>query len=71
MEKMELKHRPTFIANYLTPAIQGGFVTPLYPNNCRVGQGHYCPFPPSEPYVKVSNHTAQAVLNFYLIETSS
>lgn len=38
---------------------------------CRVGQGHYCPFPPSEPYVKVSNHTAQAVLNFYLIETSS
>ena len=46
MEKMELKHRPTFIANYLTPAIQGGFVTPLYPNNCRVGRGHYCPFPP-------------------------
>ena len=38
---------------------------------CRVGQGHYCPFPPSEPYMKVSNHTAQAVLNFYLIETSS
>ena len=26
---------------------------------------------PSEPYMKVSNHTAQAVLNFYLIETSS
>ncbi len=26
-------HRPTFIANYLTPAIQNGFVTPLYPNN--------------------------------------
>lgn len=25
----------------------------------------------SEPYMKVSNHTAQAVLNFYLIETSS
>ena len=38
---------------------------------CRVGQGHYCPFPPSEPYLKVSNHTAQAVLNFYLLETSS
>ena len=33
MEKMELKHRPTFIANYLTPAIQAGFVTLLYPNN--------------------------------------
>lgn len=26
-------HRPTFIANYLTPAIQNGFVAPLYPNN--------------------------------------
>ena len=35
MEKMKLKHRPTFIANYLTPAIQGGFVTPLYPNNSK------------------------------------
>ena len=35
MEKMELKHRPTFIANYLTPAIQGGFVTPIYPNNSK------------------------------------
>ena len=33
MERIELKHRPTFIANYLTPAIQNGFVTPLYPNN--------------------------------------
>lgn len=33
MERMELKHRPTFIANYLTPAIQNGFVAPLYPNN--------------------------------------
>ena len=32
MERMELKHRPTFIANYLTPAIQSGFVIPLYPN---------------------------------------
>ena len=33
MERIELKHRPTFMANYLTPAIQNGFVTPLYPNN--------------------------------------
>ena len=32
MERMELKHRPTFIANYLTPAIQSGFVILLYPN---------------------------------------
>jgi hypothetical protein len=33
MEKIGLKHRPTFITNYLTPAIQSGFVTLLYPNN--------------------------------------
>lgn len=33
MEKIELKHRPTFIANYLTPAIQNGFVALLYPDN--------------------------------------
>lgn len=33
MEKMELKHRPTFIINYLTPAIQNGFVILLYPDN--------------------------------------
>ena len=33
MERIELKHRPTFIANYLTPAIQSGLVTPLYPNS--------------------------------------
>ncbi len=29
----------------------------------RVGQGHYCPFPPSEPYMRVSPHTAQAFLS--------
>lgn len=33
LKKMDLKHRPTFITNYLTPAIQGGFVTLLYPNS--------------------------------------
>lgn len=35
MEKIELKHRPTFVSNYLTPAIQDGFVTLLYPNNLK------------------------------------
>ena len=35
MERIELKHRPTFITNYLTPAIQNGFVAPLYPNNSK------------------------------------
>ena len=31
--------------------------------DARVGQGHYCPLPPSEPYMKVSHHTAQAFLS--------
>ena len=35
MEELKLKHRPTFINNYLTPAITDGFVTPLYPNSPR------------------------------------
>lgn len=29
----------------------------------RVGQEHYCPLPPSEPYMRVSPHTAQAFLS--------
>lgn len=33
MERIKLKHRTTFIANYLTPAIQSGFIIPLYPNS--------------------------------------
>lgn len=38
----------------------------------RVGQGHYCPLPPSEPYVRVSPHTAQAFLSLCLYaETGS
>ena len=38
----------------------------------RVGQGHYCPFPPSEPYMRVSPHTAQAFLSLCLFaETGS
>ena len=35
MEELKLKHRPTFINNYLTPAITDGFVKPLYPNSPR------------------------------------
>ncbi|WP_366139658.1 Fic family protein [uncultured Parabacteroides sp.] len=41
MEKIELRHRPTFIANYLTPAIQSGLVTPLYPNSPKHPQQKY------------------------------
>lgn len=35
MESIGLKHRPTFMVNYLTPAIQGGWVTLLYPDSPR------------------------------------
>ena len=35
MEGLQLKHRPTFIENYLNPAISDGFVKPLYPNSPR------------------------------------
>ena len=31
MERVGLKHRPTFMENYLNPAIQSGFVRVLYP----------------------------------------
>ena len=31
MERVGLKHRPTFMENYLNPAIQNGFVRVLYP----------------------------------------
>ena len=38
----------------------------------RVGQEHYCSFPPSEPYMRVSPHTAQAFLSLCLCaETGS
>ena len=35
MEGLQLKHRPTFIENYLNPAIADGFVKPLYHNSPR------------------------------------
>ncbi|GHT26026.1 hypothetical protein AGMMS4957_21440 [Bacteroidia bacterium] len=31
MEKIGLKHRPTFLANYINPAIKDGLVKVLYP----------------------------------------
>lgn len=36
-----LKHRPTFLANYLSPAIKTGFVTMLYPNSPRHPRQRY------------------------------
>ena len=33
--KIELKHRPTFMENYLNPAIENGFVRLLYPDSPR------------------------------------
>ena len=35
MSKVELKHRPTFMENYLNPAIENGFVRLLYPDSPR------------------------------------
>lgn len=31
MEKAGLKHRPTFLENYINPAFQAGFIKVLYP----------------------------------------
>ena len=41
MAAIGLKHRPTFLANYLAPAIEGGFVTMLYPNSPRHPRQRY------------------------------
>ena len=35
MEEMELKNRPTFLENYLNPAIIQGYVRLLYPDKPR------------------------------------
>lgn len=32
MERMNLKHRPNFIDNYLNPAITDGYIHLLYPD---------------------------------------
>ena len=41
MTTIGLKHRPTFLANYLTPAIEAGFVTMLYPDSPRHPRQRY------------------------------
>ena len=41
MEAVGLKHRPTFMYNYLTPAIDSGLVTMLYPNSPRHPRQRY------------------------------
>ena len=35
MERLSLKHRPTFLDNYLNPAIDDGFIRQLYPQSPR------------------------------------
>ena len=32
MEKVGLKHRPTFLENYISPASEAGFLKVLYPD---------------------------------------
>ncbi len=41
MKAVGLKHRPTFLYNYLTPAIDSGLVTMLYPNSPRHPRQRY------------------------------
>mgnify|MGYP002623303330 FL=1 len=41
MKAIGLKHRPTFIYNYLTPAIEAGLVTMLYPDSPRHPRQRY------------------------------
>lgn len=33
MERIGLKHRPTFLTNYINPAITAGFIRILYPES--------------------------------------
>lgn len=35
MEKVGLRHRPTFIENYLSPSISAGYIRLLYPDSPR------------------------------------
>ena len=35
MERLSLKHRPTFLENYLNPAMDDGFIRQLYPQSPR------------------------------------
>ena len=35
MEKMGLKHRPTFVGNYLVPSVESGIVRLLFPDKPR------------------------------------
>ena len=41
MEAMGMKHRPTFLANYLNPAIDAGVIALLYPNSPRHPRQRY------------------------------
>ena len=41
MATIGLKHRPTFLASYLTPAIESGFVAMLYPDSPRHPRQRY------------------------------
>ena len=55
MAAIGLKHRPTFLANYLAPAIEGGFVTMLYPNSPRHPRQRYMLTPKGLMYFNANN----------------
>jgi hypothetical protein len=41
MDKLHLKHRPTFISSYIQPALELGFIELLYPDSPNHPQQKY------------------------------
>ncbi|MDY6301192.1 MAG: Fic family protein [Bacteroidales bacterium] len=56
MAAIGLKHLPTFLANYLTPSIEGGFVAMLYPNSPRHPRQRYLLTPKGLMYFNAHNN---------------
>lgn len=42
MEKVGLKHRPTFLGNYINPALDAGFIEMLYPTSPTTRSRNIC-----------------------------
>lgn len=42
MDELRLTHRPTFRMNYLYPALNEGYIIPLYPDQLHHPKQKYC-----------------------------
>ena len=62
MEALGLKHRPTFLYNYLIPAVEARLVTMLYPNSPRHPRQRYH-LTPKAP----SSRTREATIDTYFL----